>query len=165
MDISEAQQSVHEWAESKKWNDPDITSKIADVSPLERRLADIALIHLRLSEELERLRAGEPPTEWLDSLGVSLPALTEVDGLNVVKVLAKLALVHSEVSEAVDAVLKGHIKTTVVDGKPEGLGIELADVDIRTLHLRAMVGLDAQKDFALKMDYNTTRPEKHGKLA
>jgi NTP pyrophosphatase (non-canonical NTP hydrolase) len=165
MEISEAQQVVHEWAESKGWNDPSIMERVTDTNALEKRLANIALIHLQLSQELERLRAGEAPSPWLDTLEVGVPSLDEVDGMNVVKVLAKLALVHSEVSEAVDAVLKGQLKTTVVDGKPEGLGIELADVDIRTLHLRAMLGLDAQKDFALKMEYNQTRPVKHGKLA
>ena len=165
MEINEAQQAVHEWAETKGWNDPQITERVTDTTQLEKRLANIALIHLKLSQELELLRAGEPPSPFLDNLEVGLPTLDEVDGMNVVKVLAKLALVHSEVSEAVEAVLKGQLKTTVVNGKPEGLGIELADVDIRTLHLRAMLGLDAQKDFELKMSYNTTRPVKHGKLA
>jgi NTP pyrophosphatase (non-canonical NTP hydrolase) len=165
MEISEAQQSVHEWAESKGWNDAQITERVTDTTALEKRLANIALIHLKLSQELELLRDGKPPSAWLDNLEVGVPSLDEVDGMNVVKVLAKLALVHSEVSEAVEAVLKGQLKTTVVNGKPEGLGVELADVDIRTLHLRAMLGLDAQKDFALKMEFNRTRPEKHGKLA
>lgn len=165
MEISEAQQVVHEWAETKGWNDPEITARTTDTSQLEKRLANIALIHLKLSQELELLRKGEPPSAWLDSLEVGVPSLDEVDGMNVVKVLAKLALVHSEVSEATECVLAGQLKTTVVDGKPEGLGIELADVDIRTLHLRAMLGLDAEKDFALKMEYNQKRPVKHGKLA
>lgn len=165
MEISEAQQVVHEWAESKKWNDPAILDPDADATAVELRLATIALIHFKLSQELELIRAGRPTSGFLDSLEVSIPALDKVPGVNIVKVLAKLALVHSEVSEATEAIMLGQLKTTTVDGKPEGLGAELADVDIRTLHLRAMLGLDAQKDFDLKMAYNNTRPEKHGKLA
>jgi len=165
MDIPEAQQLVHDWAESKKWNDPSILDPKADVSSVELRLANIALIHFKLSQELELIRAGQPTSGFLDNMEVGLPTLDAVEGVNIVKVLAKLALVHSEVSEAVEATMLGQIKTVVLEGKPEGLGAELADIDIRTLHLRAMLGLDAAKDFELKMSYNNTRPEKHGKLA
>ncbi len=165
MEINEAQQVVYDWAESKKWNDPSILDPKADPTSVELRLANIAIIQMKLSRELELIRAGQPTSGFLDSLEVGLPTLDAVEGINVVKVLAKLALVGSEVSEAVEAVLEGRIKTTIVDGKPEGLGSELADIDIRTLHLRGMLGLDAAKDFELKMQYNNTRPEKHGKLA
>ncbi len=165
MDLKEAQQGVSEWAESKGWNDPSIMDRDADPTQLEIRLSSIALIHLKLSEEIERLRVGEAPSEWFLNLGVGIPVIESFEGVNAVKVLAKLALVHSEVSEAVEAVLKGQIKTTVVDGKPEGLGSELADVNIRNFHLAAMLGLDSSKDFALKMEFNATRPKKHGKLA
>lgn len=165
MDINEAQQSVSDWAESKGWNDPSILDPAAEPSPVEIRLANIALIHFRLSQELELIRAGEPTNGFLDNIEVGLPSLDAVKGLNIVKVLAKLALVHSEVSEATEAAMMGQLKTTVVDGKPEGVGAELADVDIRTLHLRAMLGLDAAKDFDLKMQFHQTRPVKHGKLA
>lgn len=163
--MDEAQQNVYDWAGSKGWNDPSILDPKSDTTEVERRLASIAVIHFKLSQELELIRAGQPTSGFLDSLEVSIPGLDEVEGINVVKVLAKLALVHSEVSEAVEAAMLGQIQTKVVDGKPEGLGIELTDIDIRNLHLRGMLGLNAAKDFELKMAYNETRPEKHGKLA
>lgn len=165
MEIQELQASIHEWAESKGWNDPDITSASADPTPLELELAKIALIHLRLSEELELLRAGSLATGFLDSIVVSIPAVERVENLNATKVLAKLALVHSEISEAVRAVLDGEIEPTIREGKPEGLGSELDDTHIRLFHLAAMLGHDTQKGIELKMEYNASRPEKHGKLA
>jgi len=159
------QENVHNWAESKGWNDPSILDPDADPTVIEERLAAIALIHLVLSNELELIRKGEPTTEFLDNLVVSVPRIERYEGLNAIKVLAKLALVHSEVSEATGAVLAKQVKSVIVDGKPEGLGSEFADTHIRLLHLAAMLGQSSAKDFDLKMEYNATRPEKHGKLA
>jgi NTP pyrophosphatase (non-canonical NTP hydrolase) len=165
MEFEEMQENVHDWAESKGWNDPAIIDPDADPTPIEIRLAAIALIHQVLSNELELIRKGEPTSGFLDSLVVSLPAVERVEGINAIKVLAKLALVHSEVSEATGAVLAKQIKTIVLDGKPEGLGSEIVDTLIRLLHLSAMLGHDSAKDFALKMEFNESRPVKHGKLA
>lgn len=165
MEFEEMQENVHDWAEGKGWNDPAIIDPDADPTPIEISLASIALIHLELSNELERIRKGEPTSDFLNNLVVSIPAVERVEGINAIKVLAKLALVHSEVSEATGAVLAKQAKPTIVDGKPEGLGSEIADAHIRLLHLSAMLGHDSAKDFALKMEFNATRPEKHGKLA
>lgn len=166
MEFTEMQEQVHTWAEEKGWTDPEIMNPDADPTPTELRLATIALIHLALSNELELIRKGEPTAGFLDSISVSLPQLGRVEGVNVIKVLSKLALVHSEVSEATEAVINGVIKSTVVDGKPEGLGTEMADTHIRLLQLAGMLGQDSTKEFALKMDYNHTRSVKHGgKLA
>jgi|SRR6478609_4069627 len=166
MEFMEMQEQVHTWAEEKGWTDPEILNPDADPTPTEERLAQIALIHLQLSNELELIRKGEPSSGFLETIAVSLPPIARVEGVNAIKVLSKLALVHSEVSEGVDAVLKGVIKTTVVDGKPEGLGSETADVHIRLLQLAGMLNQDSTKDFALKMEYNAQRSFKHGgKLA
>ncbi len=176
MELNEMQELVHDWAESKGWNDPEIANFDAKTTPLEETLARIALAHSELSEALERLRKGEGVSDEFLALLPKLPdspAVWEGDhdrfghpiGASVVKVLAKLALVHSEVSEASGAVLVGRIKLSVVDGKPEGLASEIADTHIRLLHLSAMLGHDSSKDFAIKMEYNHLRPVKHGKLA
>jgi len=160
------QEQVHAWAEKKGWTDPEILNPDADPTPTEERLARIALIHLALSNELELIRKGEPTTGFLDGLAVSLPAIERVDGVNAIKLLSKLALVHSEVSEATGAVLAKQIKTSIVDGKPEGLGSEMADTHIRLLQLAGMLGQDSSKEFALKMEFNAKRDFKHGgKLA
>lgn len=81
----------------------------------------------------------------------------------------KLALVHSEVSEALEELrtadnLEDVQRVWAGDkGKPEGFGVEMADVIIRVLQLNALLGIDTQKMLDLKADYNATRPYRHGK--
>ena len=75
-----------------------------------------------------------------------------------------MALVHSEVSEALEAWresdLPVHYRTT--DDKPEGWGVELADCAIRILDMCEANGLDLQTLIEEKMAYNKTRPFRHG---
>lgn len=77
----------------------------------------------------------------------------------------KIALIHSEVSEALEAYRIGQIKTTISpNGKPEGAISELVDVLIRTLDLLEKLGADTEYEIRLKHAYNKTRPYKHGKV-
>ncbi|MCM3456577.1 hypothetical protein M3685_22000 [Heyndrickxia oleronia] len=64
-----------------------------------------------------------------------------------------LALVHSEVSEALEADRKGN---------PENFVEELADVCIRIFDLCGSRGIDLEKSILEKMAYNKTRSYKHG---
>ena len=65
----------------------------------------------------------------------------------------RLALIHSEVSEATDAYKKG---------KPlEKVGEELIDAIIRELHLLSILGLDADRLFREKMAVNWQRPYRY----
>lgn len=89
-----------------------------------------------------------------------------------------LALIHSEVSEALEAYRspfppsKAYITDgqedvwawTRHDGKPEGILSELADVVIRVFDLVGALGMSDRFVSVLiaKMRYNRTRPHRHG---
>lgn len=77
-------------------------------------------------------------------------------------VVEKLALIHTEVSEAIECVRDAEFMMSVVNGKPEGLPSELADVVFRVLHLADMCGIDLESVMERKMQYNETREYRHG---
>tara|TARA_Y100000817_G_scaffold307161_1_gene293285 strand:- start:1262 stop:1609 length:348 start_codon:yes stop_codon:yes gene_type:complete len=79
-----------------------------------------------------------------------------------------LALVHSEVSEALEAYrITGasglnNIWLRDKDGKPEGFTIELADTLIRIFDISAAYELDLENALKIKMEFNKSRPYRHG---
>lgn len=102
-------------------------------------------------------------------------------------VLSKLALVDSEVAEAIEEIRdgKGYNETyythdgdevpfteirggvTVMENthtslKPEGVPSELADVIIRVLHLCWLLEIDIEEILEEKLAYNKTRGVRHG---
>lgn len=89
------------------------------------------------------------------------------------------ALIHCEVSEAMEEYRNGHKPTEVyakhsaTDSvpcsppcapglKPEGIPIELADVIIRILDYCGKTGIDIDDAIQRKIAYNKTRPHRHG---
>lgn len=100
------------------------------------------------------------------------------------RIPAALALIHSEVSEALEEYrspdvnvrtfrLNGYDEThtaiteeivgLAADGaKPEGFGVELADVIIRVYDLAAALDIDIEGLVRLKHLFNGTRPMRHG---
>jgi NTP pyrophosphatase (non-canonical NTP hydrolase) len=79
----------------------------------------------------------------------------------------KIALVHSELSEALEFVrLKDFDPGAITynpDGKPEGFAVELADAVIRIMDLAEYLGVPLDDMIELKHEYNKSRPYKHGK--
>lgn len=74
-------------------------------------------------------------------------------------IAAKLSLVHSEVSEAVE-VLRNPILS--IGERKERFGEELADVVIRIADLCGFLGIDLDATLTKKMDINDRRPYRHG---
>lgn len=80
-------------------------------------------------------------------------------------ILAKLALIHSEVSEAVECVRDNDIEyreDSELNNKPEGLVAELADVVIRACDLCEALGVDLDSAIIKKHAFNKTRKHRHG---
>jgi len=63
----------------------------------------------------------------------------------------KIALIHSEVSEAYEAWRKKN-----VSGK-DGFNEEIADALIRLLHLAGVMGIDTEEEIRKKLEYNNGR--------
>jgi len=84
----------------------------------------------------------------------------------------KLALIHSEVSEALEELREGNhgalmkevrVFEALQGDKPVGFMSELADIMIRVADLAGIVGGDLGLAVHLKMEYNKSRPPKHNK--
>jgi len=78
-----------------------------------------------------------------------------------------IALIHSEASEALEC-YRNMEPTTWTDGheKPQGIASEFADILIRIGHYSGLLGIDLDAEVKRKLEYNATRPHRHGgKLA
>lgn len=77
---------------------------------------------------------------------------------------AWVALMHAELSEALEELRKGgSLKPyTGEGGKPEGFVIELADCVIRIMDCCEALGINLGEAIIRKMEYNETRPHRHG---
>lgn len=78
-----------------------------------------------------------------------------------------IALIHSELSEALDEYRddKLHIYfNPEKPDKPEGADVELADAIIRIAETAKFHNMDLEGALKIKLAYNKTRPYKHGRV-
>lgn len=76
----------------------------------------------------------------------------------------RLCLIHSEVSEALEAYRDRGLESWArEDGKPEGVASELADVVIRVCDMAGHLGINLAAEIRRKSDFNESRSVRHGK--
>lgn len=85
-----------------------------------------------------------------------------------VNIPEKIALMHSELSEALEFYRGRGIDFFYseddkgMDTKPDGFWIELADCMIRIMDLAGAYDVDMEAYIKMKHEYNKTRPYRHG---
>lgn len=165
--IRDWQYEVHKTARNKGWWDPQ--------SPAEQQVAQdlaiITLLHRNLSAEVEALRKGEAPPSKKITREQAEQTVRAMHSARVL-MLSKLALIHSEVSEAAESIYDSEwvasydLQYAESSKKPEGLLSELADVVIRCFDLAGYLGIELSRGISVKHRFNKTRKHKHGgKLA
>jgi NTP pyrophosphatase (non-canonical NTP hydrolase) len=77
-------------------------------------------------------------------------------------IVEQVALLHSEVSEALESFRNHDPISWTAAGKPQGVASEYADLLIRLLHYCEALCIDLELEVLRKLEYNRTRGYRHG---
>lgn len=157
LTVRDLVQESYGTAKDKGWHDED------DQPPslAMMRIAAEGLYQAARCQFIEAYRRGERGDDVLR--GVDPMGTVATLDAKQVRTIAWLALVSTEVAEAIDDVRHGRWQTTTNEkGKPEGLGSELADVIIRACDTAGAMGIDMEAELRAKLAFNRTRSHRHG---
>lgn len=130
-----------------------------------KKIDELRTVQQDLKNKPEVYTDLEKPKEskYLNELAQEIMQVNQEKGFNdePLNIPIAIALMHSELSEALEADRK-HLMDDKLPHR-NGVEVELADCIIRILHCSARAGYDIHGAVREKLDYNKTRPYKHGK--
>lgn len=147
MSIKKLQESIHKDNVDAGWWDDKETNEATAVA------SAIGMMHLVLSKSLEKVRKGGSIN--LDDIHKDIDLCMNRDTDD--SMLVKIALMHSELSEATEYHLSGKNDDHLPDRKGEE--VELADLVIRVLDYAEKKGYNIEEAIKEKREYNKHRKD------
>lgn len=142
----------------------DVAFAVAVIAGVGLICLGLALVAVRIIRPYRRVKAtpAEPAPRFLEELGEIVLEVNKANGWKVLsppdwddpyRIPTCIALLHSEVSEALEGFR---------NGDQANFREELADVQIRLLDLSCGLGIDLDREVMAKLERNRARGFRHG---
>lgn len=131
-----------------------------ELKSLEEEAVKVILMHMILSEQLEKVRRGENVN--FDKIITEVSQLkdkpiSESIDEETAFLLTKISLMHSELSEACEYIMKPEKDKHLI--QHEGEAVELSDMFLRLLDYCGHRGFNVENISREKLEYNKTRSD------